>query len=470
MLPRKIIFFILIFFINCATSYAQRIESVENAIYTGDYETAIPKLRDLVSDSGDKDRLLYLMEAGVALHTKGDYAASNKAFADAEAIADTARVSATAEALAFALSDNESKFIGEDFERVMIKFYMALNYLCLGDLESAKRYFKKVEFEQKEMRASEPKYKQNILARFLDAIVSEYMGNYNDARVEYKNILDMEPTNPEILGHRYVLALKERDSGDLAKYSAGKSFIEAYSKDLKRTNYQTEMGELVIINQVGKSAVKESRGKLMDDPKIAAPLRGAIEVAIRSESQAGMSVGGVIAVLGTAEHPIPVYRDRDGGRTGAMDIYVNGTKVGQTQTMSDYSGMAMNSFNDNYDSIVSRNITSIATKAVLAASLAYMAGEMSKRGKDRDDMGTQLLGSAVSFVTGLLAGFAVSSSISPDLRCWRTIPSKFQAKRIFLETGEYEISFSPTAGGISPPPQKVLIEKGKPLFITFRTL
>jgi uncharacterized protein len=466
----KIFIFLVFSFINCATSYAQKIQPVENAIYSGDYETAIPKLRELVTGSNDKDKLLYLMEAGVALHTKGDYEASNKAFTQAEEIADTARKSASGEALAFALSDNESNFIGEDFERVMIKFYMALNYLCLGDLESAKRYFKRVEFEQKEMRATEAKYKQNVLARFLDAIVSEALENYNDARVEYRNILDIEPNNIEMLGQRLVLAMKEKDNSDIAKFSGGRDFIKAYNNKTQGTVYNPNMGELIIINQAGKSAVKESRGRLMDDPNIAAPLRSAIEVAIRSESQAGMSVGGVIALMGSAEHPIPIYRDRTSPAQSEVEIFVNGVSVGQTQKLSDYSGMAKNSFNENYESLVRKNIASIATKAVIASSIAFMAGELSKQGKDKEDMGTQMLGSAVSFVTGLLAGYAVSNSIAPDLRCWRTIPANFQARRIFLEPGEYEISFRSTTNSPTPPPQKVTIESRKPIFLSFRSL
>jgi hypothetical protein len=462
---KKLKFIIFLLLLNCATSYAKRLEPIENAVYSGNFEKAIPELRELVKNGDEKDKLLYLMEAGVALHTKGDYVASNKAFSEAEAIADTARTSVSAEALAFALSDNESKFIGEDFERVMIKFYMALNYLCLGDYEAARRYFKKVEFEQKEMKATEPKYKQNILARFLDAVVCEYLGNYNDARVEYKNILALDPNNLEMLAQRYVLAEKEGDKIDKEKYIKGKDYIKSYNLNLNKVEFNLNMGELVIIHQTGKSAVKESRGKLMDDPQISGPLINAIELAIRSESQAGLSVGGVLATLSTAEHPIPIYKDRDQDRE-ELQIFINQNKLGTTQTLTNYSEMAKNSFNDNYDKIVTKNISSIATKAVLAASLAYTAGEMAKR---KDDNSSQLVGSLVSFITGLFTGLAVSSSISADLRCWRTIPSRFQAQRIFLEPGEYEVSFFKGSNPVGFS-QKIFIEKGKPVFISLRSL
>ncbi|MCS7074164.1 MAG: hypothetical protein NZ108_06840, partial [Bacteroidia bacterium] len=81
------------FLLNCATSYNQIIGNVERSIYKGDYESAVNQLRNLVNDSENKDRLLFLMEAGVVLHNKGDYSGSNKAFLQAEEISDEIRKS-----------------------------------------------------------------------------------------------------------------------------------------------------------------------------------------------------------------------------------------------------------------------------------------------------------------------------------------------------------------------------------------
>ncbi|MCB1178201.1 MAG: hypothetical protein KDK36_11520, partial [Leptospiraceae bacterium] len=94
-----------------------------------------------------------------------------------------------------------------------------------------------------------------------------------------------------------------------------------------------------------------------------------------------------------------------------------------------------------------------------------------KKSRDKEDAVGELIGYGVSLVSGLAAGMAISASIAPDLRCWRTIPSNFQAKRVYLEPGEYEISFqSPNPNYKVPPPQKIVIEPGKPVFVSFRTL
>ena len=214
---------------------------METSLYSSNFEAAVPLIRELVNESDSKDKLLYLMEAGVVLHSKGDYASSNKAFMQADQIADEINVSISKTAMSFLINDVESNFIGENFERVMIKLYIALNYLCLNQPENAKRYFQKVEFELKDMKFSDAKYKQNLFARYMDAITSESLGRYNDARVQYKNLLEMDLDKKEILGERYILAFKENDVADLVKFSEGKSQVQSYNKNLSKIELSSEL-------------------------------------------------------------------------------------------------------------------------------------------------------------------------------------------------------------------------------------
>ncbi|MDX1957358.1 MAG: hypothetical protein SFU98_02235 [Leptospiraceae bacterium] len=466
-LKKSSLYLTLVLVAYCATSYQDRMKTVEEALYSKRYDAAVPEIRNLVVDSSSRDKLLYLMEAGIVLHTKKDFEASNKAFGDAEALIDTSSTSVTNSALSFVLSDNESDFKGESFERVLIKFYMALNYLCLNKFEDAKRYFKKVSFEQKEMKVTDAKYKQNLLARYLDAIASENLGKFNDARVEYKNLMEIDVSNKEFLGDRYVLAVKEKDATDQAKFAEGKNYISAFDKSLNKTSYATTMGELIIVNQAGKSAVKESRGKLLDDPTFATALKGAVEVGLRSQSNAGLSLSGVMASLSFAENPIPIYKEREKEKSQEIEILLNQTPVGRTKILNDYSAVAMNNFNENYNSIIAKNVTSIAAKVIASAALSYAAAE--SLSGDKKNSQKDLASAVLNLIFGLISGAATASTLSPDLRCWRTSPSNFQAKRIFLEAGEYELNFK-SQSGETPEPILIKIESGKPSFVTFRSL
>ena len=130
---------LLCFNLACAGSYAKKIQSTETSFYNGDVDGAVATVTPLAQDSSSRDRLLFYMEAGVVFHTKGDYKTSNEIFSRADEMADEIKTSITDSTKAFLLSDRESAFQGENFERILIKYYLALNQVILGDLESAKR-------------------------------------------------------------------------------------------------------------------------------------------------------------------------------------------------------------------------------------------------------------------------------------------------------------------------------------------
>lgn len=458
----------------CASSYVEKIAKAENAFYAEDYDTAIPAVRELAKDASAKDELLYLMEAGTIFHTKGDYETSNKVFKDAEEISDTIKTSMSKEGLAFILSDNESNFTGESFERVLIKLYMAMNYIMLGDVPAAKRYFKKVDFELKDMKLMDSKFKQNLFARYLDAVISEQLNSFNDARVSYKNIIDIDPSNKEILADRYVLAVKENDTRDQTKFAEGINYIKAYDKDLNPIPYRKDLAEVLIVNQAGKTATKESKGKLINEPLVYEALYKAVDAALKSMSNEGASVGTVMAMVSRAENPIPEYRKRDEKSAIPIDIFANGKKLTNTRIYNDYTETAIANFNENYTTLISKNIASVATKIAVAAVAAIAAGKAAEKaqGKKGDDGGAAIVGMIVGVVAGAAAGAGVAATIKPDLRCWRTLPSNFQVRRIFLEPGTYNFEFksdtSRALGGKNF--NRVTVDNGKLTLINFRSL
>ncbi|EOQ96235.1 putative lipoprotein [Leptospira wolbachii serovar Codice str. CDC] len=464
---KKTILFLSLFILGCASDYNKIIKATESAYYGQDYDSAIPKIRELYEGSSTKDKLLFLMEAGMIFHTKGDYVTSNKVFKEAEDLADNIRVSMMRSGLSFVLSDNESNYTGEDFERVMIKFYIANNYLLQGDTANAKIYFRRLDFELKEMRFMAAEYRQNNAARLIDAYVSEKLGRYNDARVQYKNMEQLVGKSQNLIADRYLLAVREGDSGDQAKYAAGRSSIQAYNSSMQRTSPENEkLSEVIIIHEAGKSAIKMSRGKLMEDEYFAVALRGAVEVGLYSKG-AGASLTGAIAALSIAENPIPIYKERDPNGSLPKKYFINGVDVGYSDIMNNYSETAMNNFNENYKTLITKNLTSLSLKivaAVIASEAMARAIESSGKSKNND-----LVSGLIRVAAGAAAGLAVSQTIAPDLRCWRTIPANFQVKRIFLAPGEYDFKVESPGSIVTAAPKKLLVEAGKPLFVSVRS-
>lgn len=457
-----------LFLTGCGTT---DYSSLRDDFYAGNYDSASSGFRSLYEDSDDKDRLLYLMEAGIVFHTKGDFETSNKVFLDANDVAETIRKSITGQTAAFLLNDNETNFRGESYERILIKFYIALNHLMMGEYEKAKVWFRKLDLEHREMKWMEAVYRQNLMARYLDAIISESRDSFNDARVQYKNIEMISENTIPVIGDRYVLAVKEGDRGDMARYSSGQRQVLAYNTSLTPIPYNPKLAEVVVINQGGKAAIKVSRGKIKDDRALYIALVASIHAAIRSGSYA-ISATTVLLGIANAENPVPKYEYQDKFGMGPLMVRANQRDLGKTVMYNDYSNTAMANFNDQHDRIVATNAASIATKFVAATVAAHASSQMVKsQTRALGGIAGPLAGLAAEAAIGAGAGVGVMVSIEPDLRSWSLLPSNFQARRFFLEPGEYHFQFAiPGLPGQYSSDVTVNARSGKPIFINIRSI
>jgi len=446
--------------IACAGSYAKKIQATETSFYSGDVDGAVASVTPLAQDSSSRDRLLFYMEAGVVFHTKGDYQTSNDIFRRADEMAEEIKTSITDSTKAFLLSDRESAFQGENFERILIKYYLALNQVMLGDLENAKRTLRKLEADLKDMKYEDSAYKQILAARYLDALVSEELKAYNDARVQYKNLEIFGADHAWVAGERYALAERAGDAGDKAKNAAHR----LRPLDIKpAVTAEKGNGELILLVQSGKAAVKASRGNLMNDREFALALRVAIDVAILSHGK-GLSTAGVIAMMGTAENPIAKFAPREADAEPAL--LLDETPLPTPYPLTNFDLIAEKNFNENYSSYINKNVASIATKIVIAA----VAADALARQIRKNDNG--IVGALGGLAVGLGAGGAVAATVKPDLRSWHMLPARFSAVRITLPAGSYQLKLAaedPNRVVFGLERQAVEIKPGKKTFVSLRT-
>jgi len=463
-LRRAGIFILLLVIPVCTVKYTKKIAESENTFRKGDFAGAAKNIRPLVEKASDKDKLLVLLEAGIVYHTMGNFTTSNQIFENAWQISQTRKTELSKKAAAFLLNDTSDNFYGESFERILIPFYIALNYASLGNNESAFRWLRKMDYEMKDMKFNDPKYQQNILARYLMSVMAEHLGDFNASRVQYNNIKMLLSGLEDFRQDRYVLAVKENDSRDMNEFRPeDKKF--AYNHLMETQTYKPEeTGELVIIHQAGMAPVKQSRGKLMSDAVFMATLRISIEVALNARG-AAMSTAAVLGMLGTAENPIPVYKKMD-ETLGPLYGKIQDRQEFTFRPMYDYETTAIRNFNDHYDSYVRQNTASIATKIVIAAIAAHQLANAAE-----EKISNPGLAFLARLGAGAAAGGAVAASIKPDLRCWHLLPGKMHVQRFFLKEGNYKIHFNHPGSNavISSYPQEILIHPGDLKVITVRS-
>jgi hypothetical protein len=452
------------FTIACASAnYNQVMQKPEKMFYQGQFKEASRQLIPYVNKIGDRDRLLFLMEAGLMLQAAQDYENSNKVLLEAGKLADSITTSISKQTASLFLNDTVTNYKGEDFERVLVHMYLGINYLFLKEPESARVEFKKVNDLLRDINVSTGrKYKQNLMAKYLTAIAFEIIADLendqNDrefAYVEYKQIYELDPRLAFVYTDLQRLAKQLDDREDY------NNWIRKFGK---RDNLPDDYGELVMIYQAGLGAVKVSRGPLLSDTS----MKAGIEVSLRGmKLVAGLTVAGVIAALRVAQNPIPRFQTRN-NKIEYLVINLNGRDLARTYMLEDIERTAVKNLEDDYNRLAAKVAAGIAVKAVTALAAGYATKKVAQQFKQ-----TKQLAGLLGTLAGAATGAALLANIKPDLRCWHTLPANLQFSRLYLTPGVYDvqIKFIDRSGRVERTINHAIkIEKGKKTFFNFRTL
>ncbi len=438
------------------TTYRHAMRLPEQTFYTGKYLEAARMLLPEVNKKS-KSQLLFLMEAGYMLHAGGDYKKSAQLLGKAAKEAELKPISITKQAAAFLVNETKTNYRGEDFEKVLILMFQGINNLMLEKFDDARVKFRQVNNELSKIQVKgKPKYKQNIMAKYLNAIIHEYIGDMDKdedeweyAYVELKQIYKLDPRLTIVYGDLQRLA-KKLDYND--------EYYQWIGKFGKRDYLPHNAGELVVIFHAGKSPIKVSRGPLRSDPV----MWSVIQSTLGSKSLAPSAMSRISNTLIKSQNPIPKFVARPYITRGARVVIGNGAyPVIELQNIEE---TAIRNLQDDYQRLRTRAAASIVVKAVTAIGTGVAVKTAAKQSKKLGPWAS-LLGSVATVATGA----ALFSTIRPDLRCWHTLPASLHLARIFLPEGNYTgvIQFI-GAGGVvyKTKPIKVKIKKGEKVFIS----
>ena len=362
---------------------------------------------------GSNDELLYLLDAGLALHQAGDAEASNAYFALAEKhLAQNGYTSVSEEAGTLLTGENTKVYRGEDFERVLVHVYKAMNYAMLGGLEDALVEARLVNRRLEEMRREgEKPYKQNAFARYLSAILYEAEGEFNDAYVDYKKTHELEPSYRPVGFDliRMASALGMRDEARRWEREFEFSKEEADPSRNRVLSRKSGRGEIIVLFENGLSPVK------VPDP--AFPL-------------------------------LPDFVPRFNPVREA-EVSVDGQPRGMTVLLHDIEATAISNLREKKFAMAGKRIAGRVAKAVVADQV-------------RRQTNNELL--------GFLTEVALVVSDQADIRSWSLLPRDLQVLRIPADPGPHEVALRPVGAASAPPPRTVQVEAGKKAFVSFRWL
>lgn len=406
-----VIFGGLLLLVACASS-RMSYRVADQKFRNKDYQAAAESLIQAYEKAGEenRDELLYLFDIGLSYHLAGQYQKSNQFLLRADRITEiTDYTSLAKEASTLLISENVKYYEGEDFEKVLVNVYLAMNFAFMGNLESALVEARRVNRKLYRMiHEGKRKYQQSVFARYFSGVLYEASGEWNDAYVSYKKTRTLRP---ELEGLGYDLwraAWKTRDIAGMRRWKKEYSLQPDRLQQIKKKyGYGAQYGELVVLYQNGISPIKRPHPQW---------------------------------------HSVPRFYPRYNPVSYA-EVSVGGKEQFKTILLDDIEAIAIQNLEEKWGPLIAKKMAGVVAKE----TAAYGVGEATNS----------------PFLRALTRA-ALYAADQADLRSWNLLPKDLQMVRIRLPVGEHSVVVRPVGQESAQSVHKVTISAGKTSFLNTR--
>ncbi|MCZ6776383.1 MAG: hypothetical protein O7D34_08010 [Ignavibacteria bacterium] len=418
---------------SCGTS-TEFYRTVEDNISKGEYREAIQEVRSNRSAYGDKSTVLFLLDMGLLFHYAGEPDSSTKYFFAAEKeIEDLYTKSISLAVLSFVLNDNVLPYEGEDFEKVLINVFLALNYAEKGMMEDALVEARKVDLKLRQyVREYEGKnkYQEDAFIRYIAGAMYETEGEINDAFISYRKAYEAYLVYEREYGTPTPSFLLD----DLVRTATLMSFTEEAElyASLGGKPYDQEnrtMGSILVIAYAGKGPIKE-------------------------EIRPTVTIPDTAGILHTFQVALPRFVPRYHGERQYVVTAVSASDSvrGRTEIAENVTAIASQSLDDR--------LALVYLKSGGRAVLKFLAAEKAKSEISEDSDSK-----ARNFLASLAIDLVVGATEQADTRTWRTLPAEFQLARLNLPPGTYTLNIASSDNLYALSDVDVSVQPGKTSFV-----
>jgi hypothetical protein len=420
-------------------------EEMRPSMTRGDWKAAVASLESAKKSGiyGEQDRVMYWLNYGTVLHYAGDYQKSQEVFVQAEsAIQDLWTKSVSAEASKFLLNETVQPYPGEDYEKVLLYLFTALNNVRQGKVQDAlvearraDEFLKKMRIEHEKEGGIGTLYTQDAFMLWVVGLFYEIEGSWNDATLAYK-----------------------------AAY-------EAYEK-----SYQGTFGAgppSFLTEDIVRTAILAGDGQTADEWKP----RGASGATADQQKQ-GMAE--IVVIHGSGEAPRKIEYKIDhampdgylarialaklkkvSNQIDHFEVDVAGAKA-KSELMEPVSTIALKNFKKQQPGLTAR--------AIARAVLKYAATKGTQKAVEGG--GNDPNRKAAGALLGLAGNITAAATEAADLRSWTTLPSEIEVTRLWVAPGTHTIDlrfFSKSGGQVRTMSVPVEVRNGERKIVSVRT-
>lgn len=309
------------FLLACA-SYKSKTYETKSFIQQGRSEEALVKLESLAAEES-KDRLLYLLDYATVLQMTNQYQKSSEIFIEADKLIDLNDYHSISKVVGATLGGEEVvQYKGESYEKFLINTMNAINFLMLGQFDSALVEAKQIneKINKMKMDGRDP-YDESPFARYLAGLIWESQNQFDDAYIEYEASYKLDSTNPFLPSDLLLMSKKTQRTQSFDKWSK-----EFPSRKIDPQSLDKTTGELIVIFQQGWGVQKVNRPGQYRFPSLK-----------------------------------PTFN-----QTAFAQVQINGTDYGLTRKVYSVDQAAIETLEKDFGALVARRIGGIAAKAVFA--------------------------------------------------------------------------------------------------------
>jgi hypothetical protein len=381
---------------GCST-YAHRVEEIRHAYYRNDLSGASELIEEGLKRHRDDDDVLRL-ESAMVLLTQGRPGEAEVELRNVRDHFDELEgLDAREVTLSYWTDDQRRAYSGEDYERVLVRAFLALSNL-LYDGSDAEAYSLQAMEKQEQIIGAGGDTQENLKRDYPRVALAPYLRGV---------LREATHRDFEDAGHAYASVVSWRP-----EFAAGQV-------DLQRTQFGRHSrpgnGVLYVFALTGRGPYKQ-------------------EVVEVPSSAALLFAGEIVSELAAQTVPpnvAPVKVPRVIARPNSIRsvaVSINGRHAGETSTITDVTSLAVAQNEAIFPQIVARAVA----RRLLKKGVVYTAKEAADLPKG------SLPGLAVDIV-----GVAWEAAEAADTRCWGLLPDRIQVVRIELPAGDHDVQLLP---------------------------
>ena len=412
---------------GCASlrTVKEQYAGMDMLLASADYPAALARIEAGKKTAySHKDRVVYYLDAGMLHHWNGDYRKSNEFLELAErAIEENFTKSITRSTSSLILNDNILAYAGEDYEDVYLNAFKALNYLALGQNDSAfvevrrinnklvqlesrhektARRLNEAEAAGQKFEPGKSRFQDSALGRYLSMLLYRNDAMWDDVRIDLEKITRGWKLQPDI----YPFAMPD------------------FSRSTKRVYPPT--ARLNVIAFSGAAPDKRASTFYIHTEENLIALGGSSENYLGNQTLTGLNFISWPGVQAGYHFKIelPHIRKRP-SRVERIEIAVNGTAPKKLQRLESLENAAVETFNIKKPLIYLKTIVRTVSKGI--------ASEKAKTDMTKD------MDKGAAFFTRLFTDLAIDQTEHADLRMSRFFPAEAAVREIHLDQGVYDI-------------------------------